>query len=129
MKPVPFAEGEKNSWLNYKTGEKHITFKTDADHQQATIAITISHKDKKVLSSYYGQFEALKSMFELSIGESWIWQPPGSESETGKIFTSLNPVNIYKKEDWPTLISFFKPRLIAFDTFWMDAKSVFESLR
>ena len=30
MKPVPFAEGEKNNWVNYKTGEKHLAFRMDA---------------------------------------------------------------------------------------------------
>jgi Domain of unknown function (DUF4268) len=41
MKPVLSADGEKISWLNYKTGNRYIHFKMDADSRQARIAVLI----------------------------------------------------------------------------------------
>jgi hypothetical protein len=46
-----------------------------------------------------------------------------------KIFTEKNNLSIFKKADWPSLISFFKPRIIALDEFWSSAKYGFEALR
>ncbi len=34
MKPVLSADGEKINWINYKTGEKDIVFKMDADSKK-----------------------------------------------------------------------------------------------
>jgi len=41
----------------------------------------------------------------------------------------LPDVNIFKQEDWPKLISFFKPRIIALDEFWSDAQDSFDLFR
>ncbi|MFC7667142.1 hypothetical protein ACFQT0_06705 [Hymenobacter humi] len=42
---------------------------------------------------------------------------------------SLSPVNLFSRDDWPALISFFKPRIIALDAFWADAQYTFEALK
>ena len=48
MLPVPSGEGEKVNWTNYKTGEKDLYFRMNADNKQATIAIELTHKDEGV---------------------------------------------------------------------------------
>jgi hypothetical protein len=42
------------------------------------------------------------------------------------IYTTMEGKSIFKQEDWPDLISFFKPRLMALDEFWCDAQYGFE---
>jgi hypothetical protein len=42
-----------------------------------------------------------------------------------RIYTAAEGVNIYRKEDWPAIISFFKPRIIALDAFWTEVKEGF----
>jgi hypothetical protein len=44
-----------------------------------------------------------------------------------RIYTEAGNVNIFDKNDWPQLMSFFKPRIVALDEFWSTAKQVFES--
>jgi hypothetical protein len=41
----------------------------------------------------------------------------------------MEGVSIFNKEDWPKLISFFKPRIVALDEFWNMVKYSFESLK
>jgi hypothetical protein len=41
----------------------------------------------------------------------------------------MQPVNLFNRDDWPALISFFKPRLVALDEFWNGAQYAFEELR
>ena len=132
MMPVLSAEGEKVSWVNYKTGEKSIFFRMQADNQKAVVAIELTHSDKDIQQLYYEQFLQLKNLLEEATGEKWTWQLQTAD-EYGKtisrISTELPGVSIFKKEDWPRLISFFKTNSIAFDEFWSNVKYAFEALR
>jgi hypothetical protein len=132
MKPVPSAEGEKINWINYKTGEKDILFKMEADGKKASIAIEIVHADVEMQQLYYEQFVQLKDIFNRVVGDDWMWSLHTTE-DTGKviskIFTEITGVSIFNKAHWPTLISFFKTHIMALDEFWSNAKYGFESLR
>jgi hypothetical protein len=132
MSPVLSAEGEKINWTNYKTGEKDIYFKMHADNKTASIAIELTHKDAGIQQLYFEQFEELKKILESTLEEGWTWQlhtHNGNGKLLSRIYTELDGVSIFKKEDWPLLISFFKPRIIALDEFWSSVKFGFEALR
>lgn len=132
MSPVLSADGEKINWLNYKTGEKHIYFRMDADNKKASVGIEIIHKDADLLTLYFEQFHQLKPLLKEVLGEEWNWQPQ-ARNEIGQLISRISiaeqNVNIFNKQDWAVLISFFKPRIIALDQFWSTAKYAFESLR
>jgi len=132
MSPVMSAEGERINWMNYKTGEKDIYFRMNADNKKASIAITITHKDEGLQDLYFQQFVQLKNMLHDALQEQWTWVLHVND-EQGKtisiIYKELENVNIFKQEDWPQIISFFKPRIIALDAFWSNAKYAFEALR
>jgi hypothetical protein len=132
MTPVLSAEGGKINWINYKTGEKHVHFKMNAENKTASIAIELSHHDLGIQQLYFEQFQQLKTMLTASLNEEWEWRLHSTDETgrvTSKIYKELHPVNIFNKEDWPKLISFFKPRIIALDHFWSSGKYGFETLR
>lgn len=132
MAPVLSAEGKKVSWVNYKTGEKHIAFRMQADNKAAMIAIELTHTDPDIRQLYFEQFVQLKKIFEAGTTGKWVWQVNRAD-EYGKtvsrIYTELSPVSVFKREDWPQLISFFKTHIVALDEFWSNVKYSFESLR
>ncbi len=132
MMPVMSAEGEKINWINYKTGEKNISFRMNAGNKTAMIAIELSHKDPGLRQLYFEQFLSIRKFFQDAMKEEWNWEPVYMDEEgrtTSRIFISIDEVSIFKKEDWPRLISFFKPRIMALDQFWSQAKYSFELLR
>lgn len=132
MSPVLSAEGEKINWVNYKTGEKHISFRMHADNKTAIIAIELNHKDKEIQQLYFEQFLQFKNLFDGAVNEEWNWQLHTHDEHgkvISKIFKETTGVSIFQKQDWPELISFFKPRIIALDEFWSSVKYAFESLR
>ena len=53
--------------------------------------------------------------------------------ENGKIvsqiYQELAGKSVFNKNDWSDLISFFKPRIMALDAFWENAKYAFDELR
>lgn len=131
MGPILSAEGEKINWVNYKTGEKNVYFRTQADGESASIAIEITHSDAEIQQIYYEHFKGLKKLLYSELGEEWTWKLHTTD-ENGKlisrIFAEIEHVSIFNKNTWPQLISFFKPRLIALDAFWSSAKYSFYSL-
>jgi hypothetical protein len=130
--PHPSADGLKINWVNYKTGIKHLYFKMDADKRHATICIEIAHPDKEIQELMMEQFTAYKTMLINTLNEPWDWQLHHLTDDgktISRIYTQLNNVSIFKQEDWPQLISFFKPRIIALDEFWSTAQYGFDLFR
>lgn len=132
MSPIPSAEGFRINWVNYHTKLKDVYFRMDAGRKAAVMSISIEHRDAAIQELYFEQFQELKSLLHATLGEEWHWQLH-MLVEDGKvisrIYTELPGVSVFNKEQWPDLISFFKPRIIALDEFWENAKYSFEALK
>jgi hypothetical protein len=128
MKPVPSATGLPVNWINYKTGIRHIHFKMDADNKSAVIAIEISHPKEEARLQYYNQFVSLKKLLASTAAFNWQWNETfESDHKTiSSISQQLDDVNILNQADWPAIISFLKPRIIALDAFWDMVKDGFD---
>ncbi|MBL7682767.1 MAG: DUF4268 domain-containing protein [Flavipsychrobacter sp.] len=129
MQPVLPADGERVNWVNYKTGIQGIAFKMDADTQHAGISIVLSHPDATMRQQHYTQLQQLKTLLHNELNEVWTWQQDVQDAygkTYSRIGTTASGINIMKQEDWPALISFFKPRIIALDAFWSHVKYAFE---
>ena len=130
--PVPSAEGTKVNWVNYKTGLKHVYFRMRADNKTGSIGIELTHPDPGIQELFYLQFAELKSLLHATLGEPWAWVLHTTDENgqvISRIYREISPVNVFNQDDWPALISFFKPRIIALDEFWTDARYSFDALK
>lgn len=132
MKPILGAEGLPVNWVNYKTGVKNIFFRMDAEKKHASIAIEIAHPDAGLRELLFEQFQEFKLLLENALNEQWEWLP-NTTNEYGKEVTRIElvlpNVSVYNQQQWPDIIAFLKPRIIALDEFWTDVKPVFEGLK
>lgn len=132
MAPVLSAEALPINWINYKTGLKGVAFRLHADLRHARIGIELTQPDAGVRELFFEQFREVKTLLHAAVREEWHWEPT-AVNEHGQplscIYQELQPVNLFNRDDWPALISFFKPRLIALDEFWSEAQYAFEALR
>ncbi len=132
MSPVPSAEGMKINWINYRTALKDVYFRMDANQKAAIISISIEHADPGIRELYFQQFEEFKNLVHATLEEEWQWQlnaRAGEDKVISRIYKELPNVSVFNRDQWPELISFFKPRIIALDQFWENAKYSFEALR
>lgn len=132
MSPVPSADGSKVNWINYHTRVRDVHFRMNADAREASISITLEHRDAGMQELFFEQFAEFKNILHTEVGEEWKWSLHEHDSSgrlISRIYTTLPDVSIYNKEQWPELISFFKPRLVALDSFWENARYSFESLQ
>ncbi|MET0637648.1 MAG: DUF4268 domain-containing protein [Chitinophagaceae bacterium] len=128
MKPVKGAAGETVNWLNYKTGIRHLYFRMDAEKTYASVSIEIAHNDEQQRRYMFEQFLSMKKILEENTGEEWSWQQEVYDEDgrmISRIQVTLDGVNVFTTADWPAIISFFKPRIIALDTFWSLTRDVF----
>lgn len=132
MKPVPSAEGMRVNWQNYKTGVKHIFFRMNAERNFASISIILNHPDLDIQELQFEQLLMFKKVLHGTLGEEWQWiyaQPDEYGRPVSKAEKLLNGTNVMNREDWPAIISFLKPRIMALDEFWSNAKYGFEDLK
>ena len=132
MAPVTSAEGMPTNWINYKTGLKDVFFKMQVDKKKASIGIELGQRDPEIQQLFFEQFEALKELLHETVAEEWEWDLHTNDEQgklVSRIYIELSGVSVFNQNDWPALISFFKPRIIALDAFWNDAKYSFDELR
>ncbi|RPD50105.1 DUF4268 domain-containing protein [Hymenobacter sediminis] len=130
MAPVPSAEGETINWINYRTGLKYVQLRMRAESRRATIGLELVHPDADIRALHYEQLQALSNMLPPVPGQTWDWQEEAEENgqPMSRVQQQLNGVSPLNREDWPALISFFKPRLLALDEFWSQARYPLEDL-
>jgi hypothetical protein len=130
--PQLSADGVKINWINYKTGIRNVFFRMDAENRSASISIVINHPDAGIQELFYEQFLELKTVFNSYVEEEWIWSPLEYDMNgrvISRIYKEIKGASIFNTNDWPKLISFFKPRIIALDDFWSVAKYSFDALK
>lgn len=129
MKPIRGASGFRVNWPNYKTGVKDIYFRMKAEQGVASIGIEICHSDEELQELFFDQFKVFKKLLIAELGEEWDWKLL-VENEFGqqisKIEKVMGGVNVMDQNDWPKIISFLKPRIIALDAYWDNIKPGFE---
>ncbi|MGJ1203373.1 DUF4268 domain-containing protein [Sphingobacterium lactis] len=132
MAPVPSADGEKVTWVNYKTGIRNLYFRMDASNKVAQIGIVIADSDAGIRALIFEQFQEYRTVLHAELGEEWIWDAEYYDEygkATARIYTEIRGSSIFNQQDWPALISFFKPRIMALDSFWSTAQYGFEMFK
>lgn len=123
MAPAPSAGGEKVNWLNYKTGIKHLYFKTALAGGSASVAVVLQHPDTEEQQRHFDQLLASRKVLEAS--GTWHWQGPAPDAQgkiSSRVYCQLDGVSVFNQAHWPVIISFLKPRLMALDAWWQEAK-------
>jgi hypothetical protein len=119
------ANGETINWLNYKTGVYQVFFRMKADLKEASVAIELQHPDSAVRKKQFDQLLAMKKIFHDIVQEEWDWCANTHDAhgnEMSYVKKVLPGVNLLIKDNWPRIISFLKPRILALDEFWQFAK-------
>ena len=132
MSPILSAEGVKINWVNYHTRLKDVHFRMDAGQKSAAIYISIEHRDPGIQELYFDQFQEFKTLLHAALEETWDWQlhvPAGDGKIISRIYKEHPGISVFNKDHWADLITFFKPRIIALDSFWENAKYSFEALK
>jgi hypothetical protein len=123
--------GDKQKWVNYKTGVKGIFFRMEVDARSAMVAITMEQPDPGIRDLFYAQWEELKGYLETETQAAWQWQPLFHLDDgraISRIYRELRGVNIYAPQDWPQIFAFLADCMVPLDAVWADCNEVFKDL-
>ena len=129
LAPIPSSNGEKVNWINYKTGIKGIAFKMDADKNRSSVMIEILLGNTMLQHQYFDIFNNFASDFKKTLCEDWIFHKNyfiENKGNVSLIIVQKENTNVFKQEDWPTIISFLKQQILGLDEFWIAYKPAFE---
>jgi hypothetical protein len=100
----------------------------EADQSKASIAVEISPADAFLRNAYYQRFMLRMKDLERLLYEKWTWSEEYVQDVQikSRIYKELPGVSVLKREDWPAIISFLKPRIIGLDRFWSCYKYEFD---
>lgn len=132
MKPVPGAETEHPHWINYKTGLAHIFFHMFTQERTVQIGIEFRHASPQHRDTAMAHFISQQAFFQSVAGNGWMMDE-AFVAEGGNtiatVYQSKNGLSVLNKEQWPEIISFLKPRIIALDAWWSFAKDDFAQIQ
>lgn len=131
MRSVKSSNGRKINWINYPTDVKDVYVRMEADSNGARFCIDIQPKDDGIRSILYEQMTELKKVMEDELGAATSW------NEFDRVFSGRNvsriswendSLNFYKNEDEEKIKTFFREKLIAFDSFYQEFKDILIAL-
>ena len=102
-----------------------MQFKMNVVQDTASVFIEVNHPDLAEQKIIFEKLLQHKHILNKGTGEQWNWMLH-THDESGKlvrkVYQERKGINILSRENWPALISFFKPRMIALDEFWTSVK-------
>ncbi|HHT02949.1 MAG TPA: DUF4268 domain-containing protein [Bacteroidales bacterium] len=117
----------KRRWLMSRISIKSTQLKFYADHEKALVLFQIDNKSEEKRKEIYSYFYAFRKLWDKEAGEGLVWAENYDEIEQktlSAIYFELKGVNMYKKEDYEKIYSFFASKMIILEDIYLEYKDV-----
>jgi hypothetical protein len=131
MRSTKSCNGRNINWINYPTDVKDVYIRMEADNNGARFCFDIQPKDEGIRSILYEQMTELKKVMEDEVGEATSWNEFDrvfAGRNVSRILWSDDTLNFYKNEDRAQIKTFFREKLLAFDSFYQEFKDILIAL-
>jgi hypothetical protein len=121
--------GPKRKWLLYDTGIKDFVLKFDINRDYATVMLAVENRSEDKRFDTFVKLKEYELLYADILGDGWIWEEQ-YRSESGKdvcaLYTRLDGVNIYKKENWTQIFDFFGINMLRLEETYEEVKPFIE---
>ena len=117
----------KRRWLMSRISIKSTQLKFYADHEKALVLFQIDNKSEEKRKEIYSYFYAFRKLWDKEAGEGLVWAENYDEIEQktlSAIYFELKGVNMYKKEDYEKIYSFFASKMVILEDIYLEYKDV-----
>jgi len=123
-------KGKPARWILNKTGIHQLKLKFEFDQVHASVGIDIETRNTDRRLELFSRLEELKPVLEKTIGKEMIWEldyilPTGKS--ISRICLERDDVNIYDKQSWPEVFSFFYKHMMKIEGFFEDYREVIKN--
>ncbi len=114
--------GRPKTWVMQNTGIKAVDLKFHIDEKMASVSIDVVSKSIDSRVAYWNKFLGLKTLLDTEFNNELIWDDMFA-LETGKDIIRIamikEQVNIFDRNCWPDVYSFFFKQMIKFED-WLE---------
>lgn len=127
MRKTMSSNGRRKNWATYPTEIRDVYLRLICDGKLTAMCLDIQFKDASVREIVWEQLGELKSVMDASMKQKGVWIENHLTKEghtINRIQWELPEKNFYNDEDWAEIHTFFKTRLIEFDSFYQEFKDI-----
>ncbi len=116
-------KGKKGRWLMNDTGIKQVKLKFHFDEHMAMTGITIDTRNSEKRFELWEKFASMKKILEERADFPVQWEKEfmlDTQKTVSMIYSQLNDVNIYSRDDWKKVNSYFFKTMSLFEDFFLE---------
>jgi len=121
--------GTKRKWITYNTGIKDFALKFDVTREFARVMLCVENRSEEKRFDIFVKLKDYESLFADNLTGNWIWDEQ-MILENGKtvcsLFTQLDDVNIYNKNDWSKIFNFFATEMLKLENVFNEVKPLMD---
>lgn len=118
-----FGKEYPHKWILYNTKAKELQLKFTFERKYAQVSLDIYSEDDLIREYYYEKMESLKNVLESDYLPAVIYAKDYELPEgkiISRIYSQLDQVSIYNKNDWPQVKEFLYRKMILLEDFFND---------
>lgn len=118
-----FGKDYPHKWILYNTKAKELQLKFTFERKYAQVSLDIYSEDDLIREYYYEKLESLKNVLESDYLPAVIYAKDYELPEgkiISRIYSQLDQVSIYNKNDWPQVKEFLYRKMILLEDFFND---------
>ncbi|MES2587690.1 MAG: DUF4268 domain-containing protein [Bacteroidota bacterium] len=127
MSRTKSSSGKKINWLSYPTQIKNVYLRLEVTKSHVALNFDIQYKDETIRAVFWEQMEELKKVLEDVMGKDGHWLVE-CYSDSVPVFSRIqwkkDGLNYFNQTHKDEIFSFFKEKLIAFDSFYQNYKEI-----
>lgn len=116
-----FGKEYPHKWILYNTKAKELQLKFTFERKYAQVSLDIYSEDDLIREYYYEKMESLKNVLESDYLPAVIYAKDYELPEgkiISRIYSQLDQVSIYNKNDWPQVKEFLYRKMILLEDFF-----------
>lgn len=116
-----FGKDYPHKWILYNTKAKELQLKFTFERKYAQVSLDIYSEDDLIREYYYEKLESLKNVLESDYLPAVIYAKDYELPEgkiISRIYSQLDQVSIYNKNDWPQVKEFLYRKMILLEDFF-----------
>ena len=126
----PVLQYRKRKWILHRTKIKGIALRFNAGRENAKVILELGNRNEKLRLRAFEILERYKMVIEEGFENGLTWEfyheRPDSGQEVCRIYTTLDHVDIHRRNNWPDIYNFFIENMLKLEDNFLSVKDVLE---
>ena len=127
----PDLQFKKKKWILHRTKIKGVALRFDIDRKSAKVILELHNRSERLRLKAFEVLERYKIVLEEGFENGLIWdfyyQRPDSGQEVCRIFTTLENVDLHRRNQWPDIYNFFIENMLKLEENFLQIRDILEA--